>query len=240
MKLTFLGTRGCIEEHSTRHARHSALLVENGGQSVLIDCGEDWLGELDALKPKAVLITHAHPDHADGLRNGAPCPVWATAETWDRLEHFPVAERRILRSRQPSDIGGISFEAFPVQHSLRAPAVGLRIAVGHGAVFYVPDVADLPGRAGALRGVRLYIGDGACVRQSLLRIEEGQTCGHAPVETQLDWCAEAGVPRMIVTHCGGEIVGGEEEDVLEELRGIARRRGIALEVAYDGMVVMVG
>jgi glyoxylase-like metal-dependent hydrolase (beta-lactamase superfamily II) len=48
----------------------------------MIDCGADWLARLKAVAPSAIVITHAHPDHAFGLARGAPCPVYATAETW--------------------------------------------------------------------------------------------------------------------------------------------------------------
>jgi hypothetical protein len=52
---------------------------------------------------------------------------------------------------------------------LRAPAVGYRINCAHVAVFYVPDLASIRERAEALRGVALYIGDGATMTQSMVR-----------------------------------------------------------------------
>lgn len=51
----------------------------------MLDCGADWLGRVARLRPSAIVLTHAHPDHAAGLADGAPCPVYATAETWDRI-----------------------------------------------------------------------------------------------------------------------------------------------------------
>lgn len=47
MRLRFLGTRGEIDRRSPEHRRHSALLVGR----VLVDCGRDWLGEVDRLRP---------------------------------------------------------------------------------------------------------------------------------------------------------------------------------------------
>ena len=82
MKLTFLGTRGEIEARTRRHNMHSSLMVSYRGKKVMVDCGADWLGRLGELKPKAVVVTHAHPDHAWGLKEGAPCPVYATKEAW--------------------------------------------------------------------------------------------------------------------------------------------------------------
>jgi len=206
---------------------------------MLVDCGADWLGELDALRPQAIVLTHAHPDHAAGLQQGAPCPVWATAETWDRLDTAPLPDRRLIHPRRPAEIGGILFEAFPVQHSLRAPAVGYRISAEGASVFYAPDLASIPERGAALAGCRLYIGDGASFRQPLLREEQNQLCGHAPLATQLTWCAEEGVARMFVTHCGSEIVAGDEAGILEELRALGREPKVAVEIARDGLKVVL-
>jgi len=38
---------------------------------------------------------------------------------------------------------GIEFEAFPVEHSLRAPAVGYRVTAGRRAIFYGPDLVSI-------------------------------------------------------------------------------------------------
>lgn len=239
MKLTFLGTRGYIDPRTDRHAMHSSLLVAYRGKEVQVDCGEDWLGRMEEIKPQAIVVTHAHPDHAFGLKEGAPCPVWATAESWEKLETFPIAEKRVIRPRQPVEIGGITFEAFPVQHSIRAPAVGYRISAGRVSIFYAPDLVYIEERAAALAGCRLYIGDGATVRRSMVRKEGDRLFGHTPVMTQLTWCRKEGVPKMIVTHCGSEIVTGEDEGVLEDIREIARERAVEVEVAWDGMEVVL-
>jgi phosphoribosyl 1,2-cyclic phosphodiesterase len=89
----------------------------------MIDCGADWLRALKAVAPTAIVLTHGHGDHAFGLAKGAPCPVYATAETWSLIDRFPIEKRRIVEARIKVAIGGVNFEAFPVQHSLRAPAV---------------------------------------------------------------------------------------------------------------------
>ena len=80
VELTFLGTRGEIKVHSRRHHRHSALLIEHGDARIMIDCGADWLGRLHGIAPTAIVLTHAHVDHAGGLAQGAPCLVYATGE----------------------------------------------------------------------------------------------------------------------------------------------------------------
>jgi glyoxylase-like metal-dependent hydrolase (beta-lactamase superfamily II) len=130
MKITFLGTRGNIEARTRRHRRHSALLIEFGHRRVMVDCGADWLERVFRLAPDAIVLTHAHADHAEGLRRGAPCPVYAAAATWDLIAGFPIRRRRTLAPRVPVVIEGLTFCPCPVQHSLRCPAVGYRIGVG--------------------------------------------------------------------------------------------------------------
>jgi glyoxylase-like metal-dependent hydrolase (beta-lactamase superfamily II) len=70
MKLTFLGTRAEIEIRSGQRGRHSALLIEHGSSRIMIDCGTDWPRRLRAIGPTAIVLTHAHDDHAAGLANG--------------------------------------------------------------------------------------------------------------------------------------------------------------------------
>jgi glyoxylase-like metal-dependent hydrolase (beta-lactamase superfamily II) len=111
MKLTFLGTRGEIEARTALHRMHSCLMV---GEQVLVDCGADWLGRLKKLRPQAIILTHAHLDHAGGLKRGAPCPVYATAQTWSGLKRYPVRDRETIEPRRPVRIGDIEFEAFSI------------------------------------------------------------------------------------------------------------------------------
>lgn len=239
MKLTFLGTRGYIDARTRRHGMHSSLQVSYYGQRVVIDCGEDWLGKVRDWDVEAILVTHAHPDHAFGLEEGAPCPVYATEDSWEDMEDFAIDDRRVVPPREPLEIAGMTFEAFPVQHSTRAPAVGYRVTAGRVAIFYVPDLVWIRDREEALSGARLYIGDGATVRRSMVRKIDGSLIGHTPVRTQLTWCQKLGVPKMIVTHCGSGIVESDERTLGAELREMADERGVAVEIAHDGMEVVL-
>jgi len=239
MKLTFLGTRGYIEARTRRHYMHSALEIAYYGTSVMIDCGEDWLERIHELRVAAVFVTHSHPDHAFGLKRGAPCPVHATEDAWDKMKAFEIESRKVIDVRKPIVIDGISVEAFPVEHSTRAPAVGYRITAGKAAIFYVPDVVYIRDRADALGGARLYVGDGATITRSMVRKPADALIGHTPVRTQLTWCEKVGVPRAIITHCGSEIVEGDERVLGAKLREMAGERGVDVEIAYDGMEVVL-
>ena len=90
MNITFLGTRGGIKPRSELHYNHSVALISYYSRRLLIDCGADWLHKMGSLKADALLITHAHPDHVDGLEKGASCPVYATRDVWNTIEKFPI------------------------------------------------------------------------------------------------------------------------------------------------------
>jgi phosphoribosyl 1,2-cyclic phosphodiesterase len=217
-------------------------MVSLGGTRVMVDCGEDWLGTVPRLHPEAIVITHSHPDHARGLKDGSPCPVYATQETWQMIGDFPIlpGDRHVLEMRRPLRIGGMVFETFPVIHSVRAPAVGFRVTGGRASLFYVPDVAEILDRSTALRGIRTYVGDGATIVRPILRKDkEDRLIGHASVEMQLRWCKEEGVPRMIVTHCGSAIVTADPKVIEKRLQELACEYDMNITLAYDGLELVL-
>lgn len=237
MQITFLGTRGEIEPKTRRHRMHTSTLLIHRNNRVMIDCGTTWVGKIGTVQPDAIVLTHAHPDHAFGLQKGAPCPVWATRETWDYIDKFPIPHslRRLIRPRKAQRIGGITFEAFPVWHSVRCPAVGYRITCGKACFFYVPDVAYIPDIEEAFKKIRFYIGDGAAIWRKMIRKHKvtGEIFGHANIRQQLTWCRKQHVAKMIVTHCGSDIVAHEKQAILQ-IEKFAKEKGIDVQIAYDG------
>ncbi len=136
--------------------------------------------------------------------------------------------------RKPVVISGVSFKAYPVQHSIRAPAVGYRVSAKGSSFFYLPDVAWLPNASRALRGIDIYIGDGATITRPLVRRRGGTLIGHATIATQLDWCQEARVRHAVFTHCGSQIVGGDARRLNAALRRLGHERDINVRLACDG------
>jgi hypothetical protein len=87
--------------------------------------------------------------------------------------------------------------------------------------------------------VQIYIGDGATVTRSFIRKRGKALIGHSPVRTQLTWCQKEAVPRAIITHCGSEIVTGNESESSARIRAMGMERGVDVCVAYDGMKIVV-
>lgn len=236
MKLTFLGTRGYIEPRTDLHRMHTSTLVTYRGRSIRIDCGEDWRDGCVGTRQQALFVTHCHPDHAFGLKDGCDDPVYAPPEAWEDMADWPIDDQRTIEHRETVQIAGIGVECFPVQHSTKCPAVGYRISAGVVTVFYVPDLVYIQDREAALMGCDAYIGDGATIDRSFVRKQKDieELIGHTPVRTQLTWCQKLGVPKMYVTHCGSQIVK-DHEAAVQTVGEYAAEREVEFEIATDGM-----
>src|SRR5438105_4543651 len=74
---------------------------------------------------------------------------------------------------------------------------------------------------------------------AIVRKRDNALIGHAAISAQLGWCAKEGVPRVIITHCGSEIVNGDERKLSVKLRAMAAERGVEAAIAYDGMELIL-
>jgi phosphoribosyl 1,2-cyclic phosphodiesterase len=111
-------------------SRGNALLVEYDGTLLMIDCGlprhvvEKRLRALgrDPRDVTAVLVTHEHADHAQGVPKFARryrTPVWMTPGTAASVE--PVSRTCYLSPHRELLIASIRVQPFPVPHDAREP-----------------------------------------------------------------------------------------------------------------------
>lgn len=169
MRVTFLGTGaaggvplfGCrcvacerarLEPGFVR--RPCSALIESGNTRILLDAGLTDLharfapGELDAI-----VLTHFHPDHVQGLFHlrwgvGARLAVYGPPDSEgcaDLYKHPGVLEFHALTKFEPLSIGALTLTPVPLIHS--KVTFGYAVASSAGSRFaYLTDTLGLPPR----------------------------------------------------------------------------------------------
>lgn len=107
----------------------------------------------------------------------ADCSVDATEDTRALFREFPIDDRRRVDDDHGFELGSMWVQPFAVEHSLNCPAVAYRIQAGRAVILYCPDVVYIHDRDQAMRGVKLYIGDGASVDRDLVRKQGDRLIG---------------------------------------------------------------
>lgn len=240
MKLHFYGTKGYVEESSPAHSGHSAFTIESDGFRLLCDFGENRRGMLAAIRPDAIFVSHAHPDHSWGLEEGTTAPVYASEITHTLTEKFPIENRVWLEPGTRVRVGPLRLTAFPVVHSVRCPCIAARLEISGRILVYSGDIVSFERPEEALDGAEIYVGDGSTLKGSLVRRQPGGVLvGHTTVRAQLGWLSKHGVPRAVFSHFGkGPIEMGEEalQGALDALAS-ERAPGCAVTAARDDLTL---
>lgn len=231
MKLVFLGTKGEIEESTPKHKYHSSLLIISNEVKLLVDYGKLRKYSLDEIKPDAILITHAHPDHYAWLNEDlkTEIPVYLTKETADYGKFLP-GKPKIVKPGEKFEIEPFQCLPYRVIHSIRCPTVGYKIETPGQTLIYNSDLVDIVDKEKILEEVDYYIGDGSSLSANLVRRKGDQIFGHTRILTQMNWCQKYRISNIIFTHLGKETMEKEKEFKEEHAEVI---------LAYDGMELMI-
>lgn len=114
-------------------SRGNATLIQQAKTTVLVDCGfsaretEKRLQQIgeDAESLSAILITHEHADHINGVRVLAQryqIPVFSTAGTASALHSDLVPLIQEFSSHEAFAIRDLQIKPFPVPHDAREPS----------------------------------------------------------------------------------------------------------------------
>ncbi|MCC5886385.1 MAG: MBL fold metallo-hydrolase [Gammaproteobacteria bacterium] len=113
-------------------SRGNGTLVSSGDACVLIDCGfslrdlERRLGLAGVALTDitAILVTHEHADHAQGVMRAARASgaaVLATAGTWRGMRAQPRAVDRVIVAEEAFPLAGLDVLPVTVPHDAREP-----------------------------------------------------------------------------------------------------------------------
>lgn len=229
--LTFLGTKGEIEEETEGHRFHSSMLVESGGTRLLIDYGLLRCYTMDEIAPDAILITHAHPDHYSWLKQDvqSAVPVYLTQETLD-YGKFKPQNSHVIAPMEKFKVGGFECMAYRVIHSIRCPAVGWKLTFEGKTLVYNSDLVDIEEKEAVLNRVDYYVGDGSAVKANLVRRRGDVLFGHTRIITQIHWCEKFGIKHILFTHLGKETLREEENLKNEHPEIVTASDGLEIEV----------
>jgi ribonuclease BN (tRNA processing enzyme) len=242
MRLHFYGTKGYVDESSEAHAGHSAFTVEAGGYRLLCDFGQNRRGLLATIRPDAIFVSHAHPDHAWGLEEGTVAPVHASAITHELTAKFPIEKRIVLEPGRTVQTGPFRLTAATVVHSVRCPGIGVRLEVEGRTLVYSGDLVSFEDPDAALEGAQVYVGDGSTLTGSLVRRHpSGTLLGHTTIRAQLGWLAKRGILRAVFSHFGSEAITMGEKALEEALAKLASERlpGGEVTAARDGRTLEI-
>jgi ribonuclease BN (tRNA processing enzyme) len=240
VRLHFYGTKGYVEESSREHSGHSAFTVETEGFRLLCDFGENRRGLLEKIRPDAIFVSHAHPDHSWGLEEGTSATVYASEITHSLTEKSPIGKRVVLEPGKHVPVGPLRLTAFPVVHSVRCPCVAARLEISGRVLVYSGDIVSFENPEEALSGADVYIGDGSTLKGSLVRRHpSGSLLGHTTVRAQLGWLAKYRILRAVFSHFGKGPIEMGEEALAEALGKLVSERFAGCEVtpARDGLTI---
>lgn len=232
---------GACDPEEPRNARlRSSILVESGGERMLVDCGPDLRQQLLAARVgtlAGLIVTHDHGDHVHGIDElrpisaaiGRPVPLYSVPEVIDRLrERFAYAFERSSFYRpviEGRDIGdGLTFGdaavRWVVQPHGSTTSLGLRFDEGDRSIAYATDYNALtPQMADLYEGVDVWISD--CLTRK-------PHPTHANLDSVLGWARDLKVGRVYLTHMGN---GMDYRTLIGELPDWAVPAHDGLEIA---------
>lgn len=204
MQVTVLGCHG---PYPCAGGATSGYLIQNGEQSLLMDCGSGVLGRLMALCDPAalsgVLLSHLHFDHMSDMltlryyleAHGRALTVYVPPE--DDSPQLALLRAASAFSVQPYpeeiDMAGLKITSCPVRHPV--PCRALRLTDGKKTLVYSGDSNTCEALAPFAKDADALLCDAA-----FLMREWREKAPHMSARHAAELAKEAGVKRLYLTH----------------------------------------
>lgn len=231
---------GRCDPAEPRNSRlRTSIMVESGGERLLVDCGPDLRRQLldagvDRLNQ--LIVTHTHGDHCHGIdelrpvsrAGGRPVPLHARRDVLDELKarfgyafagsdfYSPIVEGRELGQELRLGAARVRFVDQP--HG-ETRSLGLRFDEGRHSLVYAIDFSDLTADMAAL-----YEGADVWIADCLTRKPHPT---HANLDAVIGWARDLRVAQVYLVHMGN---GLDYRTLVAELPDWAAP-------AYDGLEI---
>lgn len=227
MWIKILGTRGEIAESSPRHRKQSGVLI-NG--DLLLDLGDPrYLN----VRPKWVLITHLHPDHAFFMRRGDQEELSTNAQIYAPEPSLPLI--KVLKRK--TQIGPYSVIPIPTHHSKHVRSQAYLIKKGKISILYTGDLIWIDKKYHRLFGkLDLVITEGSFIREGgMIRRDKAtqQIYGHTGIPNLIRlFCPYAS--KILFMHFGSWFYRSPKAS-RKKLLDLGKKYQIPVLIGYDGM-----
>ncbi len=248
LRLTFKGTgdagglplygckcHACVRAETAPEfiRRSCSALVESSGVKLLIDAGLPNLAErFPAGSLSCILLTHYHPDHAQGLLPlrwglGSTIVVWGPPDTQgfaDLYKNHGILRFEALVEFNPLRVEDITIIPLPLIHS--KPTFGYYIESSGVKVAYLTDTVGLPSET---LNFLIKTSPDCIILDCTYPPKDVRPRNHNDVTMVLEIIASIGAREVILTHIGHEM----DEWLLKEGNNLPK----GVLVARDGMVI---
>lgn len=228
MKIRILGTRGKIEPKAENHVNHTGFLID---EKILVDVGEEKYMD---YRPKAVVFTHYHPDHAffvpEKQEFSPKIPLFGPEA------HELIPQLKVITG--PFEIDGYKFTPVPVIHALRLKSLGYVIQKGQKKIFITGDVAwiEKPNLA-EISNLDLVITEATFIKKGgRINRKKDRIFGHTGIPDLIRLLRPL-TPKIVFCHYGEWFFETELEESKKRIKSM--ETDVELMPAYDGMEIQI-
>jgi len=228
MKIKILGTRGEIEPTLPKHSQHSGVLIDD---KLMFDLGEK---EYLKYKPKAIFITHLHPDHAFFVIKPEEIKINIPIFAPEKLKNGP--EIKIINKK--TEAYGYTITPIPTHHSKLVNSVAYLIEKKPNKIFYTCDVIWINKEYHhLLQNLDLVITEGSFIRKGgmIRRDKSGKIYGHAGIPNLIRLFSRFS-KNILFMHFGSWFYK-DAEIGKQKIEKLGEENTIKTIVGYDGMEI---
>lgn len=228
MEIQILGCRGKIKALAPKYKNHSGFLIDG---KLLIDVGEEVFLE---RKPKAIIFTHFHPDHAYFIIKEET--FYPGIPHYGPETHPLLPELKIISAE--TEILGFSITPVPVIHAKNLKSFGYVIEKDGKRVFFTGDVAWIEkAQLKEIGRVDLIITEATLIQKGgRINRSGNKIYGHTGIPDLVRILSPLS-PKLIFTHYG-EWFYKDIAESKEKLKSL-EPQGTEIIPAYDGLRIEV-